>query len=279
MGDSHLIDLYDLSNRLAIITGGAGLLGMSHAKALLQKNCEVELWDINESGLKEVTRNLRQEFKGGRVNYRVIDITLEQEIETAVNLFKEANSHIDVLINNAALNPKFPEASFQAAIKLENYPIDIWDREIAVGLTGSMLCAKHIGAFMASVKNGVILNISSDLSVIAPDQRLYHREGIPKSEQYKKPVSYSVIKTGLVGLTKYLASYWAEDGIRVNALSPGGVYDSQDEVFVKRLTELIPLRRMAKREEYVGAIQFLCSDASEYMTGQNIIMDGGRSIW
>ncbi len=272
-------DLYDLSNRLAIITGGAGLLGMSHAKALLQKNCEVELWDINESSLEQVTRNLRQEFSGRRISYRVIDISIEQQIELAVVSFKEVSSNIDILINNAALNPKFPETSTQTAIRLENYPIDIWDREIAVGLTGSMLCSKHIGAYMASVKNGVILNISSDLSVIAPDQRLYHRDGVSMNDQYKKPVSYSVIKAGVVGLTKYLASYWAEDGIRVNALSPGGVYDSQDEVFVKRLTELIPLRRMAKREEYIGAIQFLCSDASEYMTGQNIVMDGGRSIW
>lgn len=272
-------DLYDLSNRLAIITGGAGLLGISHAKALLQKNCEVELWDINEISLEQVTRNLRQEFSGRRISYRVIDISIEQQIESAVVSFKEVSSNIDILINNAALNPKFPETSTDTAIRLENYPIDIWDREIAVGLTGSMLCSKHIGAYMASVKNGVILNISSDLSVIAPDQRIYYRDGVSMNDQYKKPVSYSVIKAGVVGLTKYLASYWAEDGIRVNALSPGGVYDSQDEVFVKRLTELIPLRRMAKREEYIGAIQFLCSDASEYMTGQNIVMDGGRSIW
>lgn len=279
MGDSRLIDLYDLSNRLAIITGGAGLLGIGHAKALLQKNCNIELWDINENGLEQVTRNLRQEFSGRHINYRVIDISLEQQIELAVASFKKVNLNIDILINNAALNPKFPEASTQTVTRLENYPIDIWDKEIAVGLTGSMLCSKHIGAYMASVKNGVILNISSDLSVIAPDQRIYRRDGISKSDQYMKPISYSVIKAGVVGLTKYLASYWAEDGIRVNALSPGGVYDSQDEVFVQRLTELIPLRRMAKRDEYIGAVQFLCSDASEYMTGQNIIMDGGRSIW
>ena len=274
-----MIDLYDLSNRLAIITGGGGLLGINHAKALLQKSCTVELWDINESALEEATRDLGKEFDPKRVSYRVIDISREQQIETAVESFKNTKSHIDILINNAALNPKFSEVSNQVTIKLENYPIEIWNQEIAVGLTGTLLCAKHIGAYMASVKSGVILNISSDLSVIAPDQRIYHREGIPKTDQYKKPVSYSVIKAGVVGLTKYLASYWAADGIRVNALSPGGVYDSQDEAFVKRLIELIPLGRMAKKEEYIGVIQFLCSDASEYMTGQNIIMDGGRSIW
>jgi NAD(P)-dependent dehydrogenase (short-subunit alcohol dehydrogenase family) len=245
----------------------------------MQKNCKVELWDINESALVTASQELGKEFDFKSVSYQVIDISREKSVATAVENFKNANSRIDILINNAALNPKFSEASSQNTSRLENYPIDIWNHEIAVGLTGSLLCAKHIGAYMALAKKGVILNISSDLSVIAPDQRIYHREGVSEMDQFKKPVSYSVIKAGLVGLTRYLASYWAESGIRVNALSPGGVYESQDEVFVKRLIELIPLRRMATKEEYIGAIQFLCSDASDYMTGQNIIMDGGRSIW
>lgn len=274
-----MIDLYDLSNRVAIITGGGGLLGVSHARALMQKNCKVELWDINESALVTASQELGKEFDFKSVSYQVIDISREKSVATAVENFKNANSRIDILINNAALNPKFSEASSQKTSRLENYPIDTWNHEIAVGLTGSLLCAKHIGAYMALAKKGVILNISSDLSVIAPDQRIYHREGVSEIDQFKKPVSYSVIKAGLVGLTRYLASYWAESGIRVNALSPGGVYESQDEVFVKRLIELIPLHRMATKEEYIGAIQFLCSDASDYMTGQNIIMDGGRSIW
>ena len=131
---------------------------------------------------------------------------------------------------------------------------------------------------MASNNSGVILNIASDLSVFAPDQRLYRKDGLPEDQQPVKPITYSVIKTALLGLTRYLATYWADKGIRVNALSPGGVYMNQSEEFVLRLSNLIPLGRMAKADEYRAAVQFLCSEASSYMTGQNIVMDGGRSI-
>ena len=126
---------------------------------------------------------------------------------------------------------------------------------------------------------GVILNIASDLSVISPDQRLYSKEGVEKDLQPVKPVTYSVIKAGLIGLTKYLATYWPDEGVRCNALSPGGVYNGQGEEFVDRLQALIPMGRMAKQDEYRETIQYLCSDASSYMNGQNIVVDGGRSIW
>jgi NAD(P)-dependent dehydrogenase (short-subunit alcohol dehydrogenase family) len=131
---------------------------------------------------------------------------------------------------------------------------------------------------MASHGGGVILNIASDLSVIAPDQRLYRRQALPEDHQPVKPVAYAVIKTGLLGLTRYLATYWAAQGVRVNALSPGGVYVGQPDGFVKKLTQLIPMGRMAARDEYRGAVRFLCSDASAYLTGQNLVMDGGRSV-
>lgn len=130
-----------------------------------------------------------------------------------------------------------------------------------------------------SGKGGVILNIASDLSVISPDQRLYRKAGVPEESQPVKPVTYSVIKSGLVGLTRYIATYWADRGVRCNALSPGGVYTGQPEEFVQRLTSLIPLGRIAARDEYRSAIQFLCSDASIYLNGHNLVMDGGRSIW
>ncbi len=128
-------------------------------------------------------------------------------------------------------------------------------------------------------KGGVILNIASDLSIFSPDQRLYRKEGLPSDAQPVKPVTYSVIKAGLVGLTRYLATYWAENGVRANALSPGGVFNGQGDEFVQRLSSLIPLGRMAQLDEYRAAVQFLCSDASAYMNGQNIVMDGGRSVW
>jgi NAD(P)-dependent dehydrogenase (short-subunit alcohol dehydrogenase family) len=163
--------------------------------------------------------------------------------------------------------------------RLENFLVDDWDFQISVGLTGAMLCAQIFGSKMAKRGNGVILNIASDLSVFAPDQRLYKKAGLQSDQQPVKPVTYSVIKHGLIGLTKYLATYWADKGVRCNALSPGGVYTSQDDEFVNRLSNLIPMGRMAKKEEYKGAIQFMCSDASAYMNGQNIVIDGGRSVW
>ena len=155
-----------------------------------------------------------------------------------------------------------------------------WDNQIKVGLTGALNCIKVFGTEMATSKRkGVILNIASDLSVIAPDQRIYKKDGIPDELQQVKPVTYSVIKSGLIGLTRYVSTYWSKQGVRCNALSPGGIYNNQSEEFVSRISNLIPLNRMANKDEYQGAIQFLCSDASSYMNGQNIVIDGGRSVW
>ena len=148
-----------------------------------------------------------------------------------------------------------------------------------MGLTGAFLCSQVIGSEMARRKKGVILNVASDLAVIAPDQRLYRQDGLREDQQPVKPVTYSVVKTALVGLTRYLATYWADSGVRVNAISPGGVYNGQSDEFVTRLSALIPLSRMARVDEYKGAIVFLCSDASSYMTGFNLVIDGGRSSW
>ena len=163
--------------------------------------------------------------------------------------------------------------------RLENFSVVQWNLELAVGLTGAMLCGKIFGSEMAKRSKGVILNISSDLGIIAPDQRLYENKLLPDDQQFVKPVTYSVIKHGLIGLTKYLATYWADKGVRCNALCPGGIFTDQPEEFVQRLTDLIPLGRMATENEYRGAIQFLCSDASAYLNGAVIPMDGGRSIW
>jgi NAD(P)-dependent dehydrogenase (short-subunit alcohol dehydrogenase family) len=154
-----------------------------------------------------------------------------------------------------------------------------WDADLNVGLKGAFLCARSIGAIMAEQGSGVIVNIASDLGVIAPDQRLYRREGVAPDQQPVKPVTYSIVKTGLIGLTRYLATYWCDRGVRCNALSPGGVENGQPGDFVTRLSSLIPLGRMARADEYQGALLFLCSDASTYMNGQNLVVDGGRSCW
>ncbi|HEY3667467.1 MAG TPA: SDR family oxidoreductase, partial [Polyangiaceae bacterium] len=198
--------------------------------------------------------------------------------QAALEAVLKRYGRIDGLINNAAHNPKV-EGKGLAATRFENFSLEDWSRDLAVGLTGAFLVSQVFGAHMAAHGGGVIVNIASDLGVIAPDQRIYRRPGLPESEQPVKPVTYSVVKGGLVMFTKYLATYWAEQNVRVNALVPGGVYAGQPDDFVERLTNLIPMGRMAKQDEYRAALVFLCSDASSYMTGSNLIVDGGRTCW
>ena len=271
---------FDLSNKNALITGSCGLLGVKHAKALLQIGSNVVLTDIDQKTLIKTKTILESYNYKGEINYYVMDVSQEVSIINVLEKLKKDNIRIDILINNAAINPK--QSSLKDNIRttrLENFSLDVWNLELSVGLTGAFLCSKIFGSAMAEDnKGGVILNISSDLSVIAPDQRIYRQDGIADDLQAVKPVTYSVIKAGLIGLTRYLATYWPEAGVRANALSPGGVQTNQDPEFVKRLTNLIPMGRMAKPDEYISAIQFLCSDASAYMNGQNIVMDGGRSV-
>jgi hypothetical protein len=274
-------NIFDLSNKRAVITGGAGLLGRAHAISLLKVGANVDLWDLNLEKLKALKSELQDLFPNQEVDLHKVDITREAEIVNILATSYSDEKSIEVLINNAAMNPtmKDDQKSDSKDSRLENYSIESWNREIGVGLTGAFLCSKHVGTKMAKKGYGVILNIASDLSVIAPDQRIYLIDGLENDSQPVKPVTYSVIKSGLVGLTKYLATYWATSGIRANSLSPGGIFDNQPDQFVEKLTNLIPMGRMASPEDYYGAVQFLCSDASSYMTGQNLIIDGGRSVW
>ena len=277
-GDQTVKHLFDLTGRVALITGGAGLLGRQHAEAIAQAGGRPVLIDIAaakpESAAQELGRNLGAEAMGC-----VADITSPPQIRAVLEKVLERYGRVDILINNAANNPKVEGSGNLAWSRLENFPLELWQQDLAVGLTGAFLCSQIIGSEMARRKHGVILNIASDLAVIAPDQRLYRAEGLPDEQQPVKPVTYSIVKTGLIGLTRYLATYWADAGVRVNAISPGGVFNGQPETFVRRLANLIPLGRMAQLGEYQGAILFLCSDASSYMTGTNLVIDGGRSCW
>ena len=182
------------------------------------------------------------------------------------------------MINNATIDPKVDATSEKNLSRLENFPIDQWNLELSVGLTGSMLCSKVFGAEMAKNSKGVIFNISSDLGIIDPDQSIYKKRGLPENEQPVKPITYSIIKHGLIGLTKYLATYWPGK-VRCNALCPGGIYANQNPEFVQKLRDLIPLGRVAQEDEYKAAVVFLVSDASKYMNGANFVIDGGRSCW
>ena len=270
--------IFNLSGKVSLVTGAAGLLGVEHSIALAEAGADVVMTDIN---LEKLEISAQRVFETTSISPTTIllDVSNQDEVSSARKELEHQGKIVDILINNAAIDPKVrSDATVKESSRLENFDINKWNIEVGVGLTGAILCASEFGPGMAAQGGGVILNIASDLSVFAPDQRLYKKDGLRPDQQPVKPVTYSVIKHGLIGLTKYLATYWAEQGVRCNALSPGGVYNGQSDEFVQKLTELIPIKRMASKDEYRGAVQFLCSDASAYMNGQNIVMDGGRSI-
>jgi|SRR5271165_525205 len=271
--------LFDLSGRVAIVTGGAGLLGYYHGEILAAAGAHVVLLDLAAANPALRAEQL-QLAQGPECLGVCTDITSEASLQQARDEILAKFGRIDILINNAANNPKVETAggaTSQAWSRLENLPLQVWHDDINVGLTGAFLCARTFGAQMVAQKSGIIVNVASDLALIAPDQRLYRIDGVPEHLQPVKPVTYCVVKTALIGLTRYLATYWTDANIRVNAISPGGVFNGQPEVFLSRLEPLIPMGRMARKDEYQGAVLFLCSDASSYMTGTNLVIDGGRS--
>lgn len=272
---------FSLKDKTALITGGGGFLGYQHAVSLLESGANIVLSDISNDNLKSAVINLEKKFPKNKVYKIKTDVSSIDSVKDTQKMLSEKGIFIDILVNNAAIDPKVSDQlNLLSSSRLENFEINDWNKQISVGLTGAFNCIKVFGYLMAkSKKKGVILNIASDLSVIAPDQRIYLKNGVEEGLQQVKPVTYSVIKSGLIGLTKYVATYWADKDVRCNALSPGGIFNNQSEEFVNRISNLIPMERMAYKEEYRGAVKFLCSEASSYMTGQNLIVDGGRSVW
>ena len=268
---------FDLRGRTAVVTGGAGLLGAHHVRALAESGAVVVVCDIDKDGASNVAATLQDDLSTDNVSALQLDVTDSRSIKAAHDDLRSRDIRVDILVNNAAIDSKVDAHGLAEGSRVETFSIARWDQELSVGLRGAFLCSQAFGSEMATNGGGVILNIASDLSVIAPDQRLYREAGLTPDEQPVKPVTYSVIKSALVGLARYLAAYWALDGVRVNARSPGGVQTDQSDEFVQRLSNLIPMGRMAREGEYEAAIQFPCSDASSYMTGQNIVIDGGRT--
>ena len=250
---------FNLKKKNILITGGSGFLGSQITQALLGEKANVYIIDIQKPK------------KSKFIKFFKSDITSEIELNKILNFFKKNKRKIDVLINNASINYS-PTNKKNDNFKLENFPNDLWDKDLLVSLKGSYLCTKIFGSYMSKSKKGIILNMSSDLGIIAPDQRIY------KNTNFIKPITYSVVKHGIIGLTKYTASYWAKKNIRCNAIAPGGIFNNQEKKFVKKINQLIPLGRMAIKNEYNGLILFLCSDLSSYLTGSVIIADGGRTI-
>ncbi len=268
-------NLFDLTGRVAIITGGAGLLGIQHATAVHLGGGIPVLADLNLQRAQAAATQV-----GERAVAMCLDVTSEDSISACLTEVLGRFGQINILINNAARNPMVEGTSTSASFsRFEEQDVETWVLDMAVGLTGPMLCSKIIGTHMAASGGGVILNIGSEYALVAPDQRVYEQTGLAPDRQPKKPVSYSVVKHGIIGLTKYLATYWADKGVRVNCLCPGAIANNQPEEFVRRFSNLIPMGRMARPDEMQGAVIFLCSDASRFMTGAVVTVDGGRTAW
>lgn len=264
--------------KIAIVTGAGGLLGFHHCVALLEIGYYVYACDLNKNSLERIKKFSEKNGFVKKVLPYEMNVTNINEVEDLARHIIGKFGQIDALINNAAVNPKVDIKGLNNSGRLEDLSLPELNFEMDVGLISYIVFSKIFGKMMAKQGFGSIVNIASDLSVIAPDQNLYKKNNEDLHNSSKKPVSYSVIKHGVVGLTKYIASYYGYCGVRCNAISPGGVYVDQPKEFVDMLIEKIPLRRMARPDEYKGVIKFLCSDDSSYMTGHNLIVDGGRSI-
>lgn len=275
---------FDIQGRVIIVTGGAGLLGRHYGAALAAAGAHVVIADIDGAAADTLATELTLETDSQALGLAT-DVTQAASVRAMVNRTLSTFGRIDALINNAALDPKFdpahraasdssPSTSFNSSF--EDYPLDLWNQSLAVNLTGMFLCAQAVARPMLNQGSGVIVNVSSIYGLVGPDQRLYQQAG---GAPAYKPVSYSVTKSAVLGLTRYLATYWAGKGIRVNTLTLGGVDNQHEAEFAQRYGDRTPLGRMAQPGDYNDALLFLVSDASAYMTGANLVIDGGWTAW
>ncbi len=264
--------LFDLSGKTAIVTGAAGLLGRHHCRALAEAGAFVVATDSDRDACAAVAEAI-----GNSVIPVAADVTDPQSVATLMESVLSLSGRVDVLVNNAAINDKFenPGSALETS-RFENYPLEMWKRSLEVNVTGVFLCSQAIGATMARAGRGSIVNVASTYGVVAPDQSLY-RDPEGRQRFYKTPV-YPTTKGAVLAFTRFLAAYWGEAGVRVNALSPGGVENGQDDFFIGEYARRTPLKRMATPSDFMGALIFLASDASAYMTGANLLVDGGFTV-
>jgi NAD(P)-dependent dehydrogenase (short-subunit alcohol dehydrogenase family) len=266
-------DLFSLTNQTAVVTGAAGLLGQQHCLALANAGANVIAADLDEAACRAITQSLPTDSTGF-----YLDVTSPETIQEALALAVAKYGRIHILVNNAAINDKFEDPAAAAEqSRLENYPLALWQRSLDVNITGVFLCAQTFGRHMAQQGGGSIINIASTYGLVAPDQSLYRR---PDGSQpfYKSP-AYPTTKGAVIALTRHMAAYWGQAGVRVNALSPGGVENKQEPYFIRQYAARTPLGRMACPDDYQGAVVFLASQASAYMTGANLVVDGGWTTW
>jgi NAD(P)-dependent dehydrogenase (short-subunit alcohol dehydrogenase family) len=269
-------DAFRLDGRVAIVTGGLGLLGRAFCAALLDGGAELVVADLDGDACRRRAEDLGSAL-GGRVHGHAVDITQPASLLALRDAVLAASGRIDVLVNSAAIDDRFNEGAAAEESRFENYPLAMWRRAVDVNLTGTFLSCQVLGAEMARQGRGSIINIASTYGLVAPDQRLYQR---PDGEQrFWKSAAYPAAKGGVIALTRFLGTYWAQAGVRVNAVSPGGVYNAQEEHFVASYGARTPLGRMAQPAEMSGAVVFLASDAASYVTGSNLVVDGGWTAW
>lgn len=270
---------FSLENKVIIVTGGAGLLGQQHILAIAGAGGRAIMLDVDQEAIENAKKSLF-EISGQKISSYVVDITREESVANTVDQIVAEHGIISGLVNNAAINPKMESSGNVEFSRLENFPLDQWQKEVDVGLKGAFLCTKYVGtAMVKGGEGGVIVNVCSDLGLIAPDQRLYEQPGLSSDLQPVKPVTYSVIKSGLIGLSRYVSTYWNEHNIRCNALCPGGVENGQPDEFLQKVESRIPMGRMAKKDEYQGTLVWMLSSASSYLNGSVISVDGGRTAW
>ncbi len=271
---------FSLEERVALVTGAAGLLGRRHCAALAAAGATVVATDLTAEACAEVASEIERE-EGRAAFGHAADVTHKDSLRALLAAVLDRFGRLDVLVNNAAVNEKVESSEDGEAsgdlLRFENHPLDLWERSFAVNVTGTFLCCQVFGGELARRGRGSIVNIASTYAVVAPDPSLYRRED--GTQSFWKSAAYPATKGAVLALTRHLAAYWGRSGVRVNALSPGGVENGQEPGFVARYAERTPLGRMAAAGDYAGALVFLASDASAYMTGANLIVDGGWTAW